>query len=132
MPGFAPAEVGLVKADGTAKAVNLTESGFNDCRAKWILGGQAMIWASNRDGLNGAAYSGGSQNDVYALFFTRDAWDRFRLTKEEAALLKEIEEKKDEARAQPRTRRSRPKRKRRKRSSRSTSTGTASPCARPA
>ena len=97
VPGFAPSEVGLVKADGTAKAVNLTESGFNDFRAKWILGGQAMIWASNRDGLHGAAYSGGSQNDIYALFFTRDAWDRFRLTKEEAALVKELEEKKTKA-----------------------------------
>jgi Tol biopolymer transport system component/C-terminal processing protease CtpA/Prc len=94
VPGFAPGEVGLIKADGSGKAVNLTESGFNDGRAKWILGGQAMIWAGNRDGLKAAAWSGGSQNDVYALFFTRDAWDRFRLTKEEAALLKDIEEKK--------------------------------------
>ena len=94
VPGFAPGEIGLVKADGSGKAVNLTESGFDDGRAKWILGGQAMIWASNRDGLKAAAWSGGAQNDVYALFFTRDAWDRFRLTKEEAALLKEIEEKK--------------------------------------
>ncbi|MBN2206783.1 MAG: PD40 domain-containing protein, partial [Candidatus Aminicenantes bacterium] len=94
VPGFAPSEVGLIKADGSGKPVNLTESGFNDVRAKWVLGGQAMIWASNRDGLKAAAWSGGSQNDVYALFFTRDAWDRFRLTKEEAALLKEIEEKK--------------------------------------
>jgi Tol biopolymer transport system component/C-terminal processing protease CtpA/Prc len=94
VPGFAPGEIGLVKADGSGKAVNLTESGFDDGRAKWILGGQAMIWASNRDGLKAAAWSGGAQNDVYALFFTRDAWDRFRMTKEEAALLKEIEEKK--------------------------------------
>ncbi len=94
VPGFAPGEVGLIKADGSGKTVNLTESGFDDGRAKWIFGGQAMIWASNRDGLKAAAQSGGSQNDVYALFFTRDAWDRFRLTKEEAALLKDIEEKK--------------------------------------
>ncbi|MCU0243569.1 MAG: peptidase S41, partial [Acidobacteria bacterium] len=94
VPGFAPGEVGLVRADGSAKAVNLTESGFDDGRGKWILGGQAMIWASNRDGLKSAAQSGGAQNDVYALFFTRDAWDRFRLTKEEAALLKDIEDKK--------------------------------------
>ena len=94
VPGFAPGEVGLIKADGSGKTVNLTESGFDDGRAKWILGGQAMIWASNRDGLKAAAQSGGSQNDVYALFFTRDAWDRFRLSKEEAALLKDIEEKK--------------------------------------
>jgi tricorn protease len=94
VPGFAPSEVGLVPADGSAKAVNLTESGFSDSRARWTLGGQAMTWASNRDGLKAVAQSGGTQNDVYALFFTRDAWDRFRLTKEEAALLKEIEEKK--------------------------------------
>ena len=57
------------------------------------------MWFSNRDGLKAAAQSGGSQIDVYALFFTRDAWDRFRLTKEEAALLKDIEEKKDKAKA---------------------------------
>ncbi len=94
VPGFAPGEVGLIKADGSGKTVNLTESGFEDRSAKWILGGQAMIWFSNRDGMRAAAMSGGAQADVYALFFTRDAWDRFRLTKEEAALLKEIEEKK--------------------------------------
>ncbi|MCX6569329.1 MAG: S41 family peptidase, partial [Candidatus Aminicenantes bacterium] len=94
VPGFAPGEVGIIKTDGSGKVVNLTESGFDDGRAKWILGGQAMVWFSNRDGLKAAAQSGGSQNDVYSLFFTRDAWDRFRLTKEEAALLKDIEEKK--------------------------------------
>lgn len=94
VPGFAPGEVGLIKTDGSGKVVNLTESGFDDGRAKWILGGQAMMWFSNRDGLKAAAQSGGSQNDVYGLFFTRDSWDRFRLTKEEAALLKDIEEKK--------------------------------------
>jgi tricorn protease len=97
VPGFAPGEVGIIKADGSGKVVNLTESGFDDGRAKWILGGQAMMWFSNRDGLKAAAQSGGSQNDVYGLFFTRDAWDRFRLTKEEAALLKDIEEKKTKA-----------------------------------
>jgi C-terminal processing protease CtpA/Prc len=99
VPGFAPGEVGIVKADGSEKPVNLTESGFEDGRAKWILGGQALIWASNRDGMKAAAWSGGAQNDVYALFLTRDAWDRFRMTKEEAALLKEIEEKKAKAEA---------------------------------
>ena len=99
VPGFAPGEIGLIPADGSGKTVNLTESGFEDGQAKWILGGQAMIWFSNRDGLKAAAQSGGSQTDVYGLFFTRDAWDRFRLTKEEAALLKEMEEKKDKAKA---------------------------------
>ncbi len=100
VPGFAPGEVGLIQADGSGKTINLTESGFEDSRAKWILGGQAMIWFSNRDGLKAAAQSGGSQFDVYGLFFSRDAWDRFRMTKEEAALLKEMEEKKDKAKTE--------------------------------
>jgi tricorn protease len=100
VPGFSPGEVGLIKADGTGKPVNLTLSGFNDSRAQWILGGQAMMWFSNRDGLKAVAQSGGAQSDAYALFFTRDAWDRFQLTKDEAALLKEAEEKKAKAKAE--------------------------------
>ena len=95
VPGFAPAEVGLVRADGKGQVVNLTQSGFNDRNAKWILGGKAMIWLSNRDGLKSVAQAGNSQADVYAMFFTQDAWDRFRLSKEDAALVKEAEEKKE-------------------------------------
>jgi len=41
--------------------------------------------------------SGGAQADAYGLFFTQEAWDRFKLSKEDAALLKEMEEKKDKA-----------------------------------
>ena len=50
----------LVKADGTGQTVNLTQSGFNDARAKWILDGKAMLWFSNRDGLKSVAQSGSS------------------------------------------------------------------------
>jgi tricorn protease len=95
VPGFAPGEVGLVRADGKSPAVNLTLSGFSDGGGRWVLGGKAMIWASDRDGLKSVAQSGSHQQDVYAMFFTRDAWDRFKLTKDEYALLKEAEEKKD-------------------------------------
>jgi Tol biopolymer transport system component/C-terminal processing protease CtpA/Prc len=97
VPGIAPGEVGLVSADGKGKVINLTESGFNDSRAKWILGGKAMLWFSNRDGLKSVAQSGGAQADVYAMFFTQDAFDKFKLSKEDAALLKEMEENKAKA-----------------------------------
>jgi tricorn protease len=94
--GMASTEVGLVSADGkTVK--NLTQSGFNDGTAKWIMGGKAMIWFSNRDGLRAAAMSGGAQADVYGMFFSQDAWDKFRLNKEEYALLKETDEIKAKA-----------------------------------
>ena len=68
-----------MKADGSGEVMNLTKSGFRDYRGQWVLGGKAMIWFSNRDGLKAAAQSGGSQADVYALFFDQDACDRFRL-----------------------------------------------------
>ncbi|HEV8214270.1 MAG TPA: hypothetical protein VGP95_00500, partial [Gemmatimonadaceae bacterium] len=91
VPGIAPGEVGLVRADGSGKIVNLTESGFNDARGKWILDGKAMLWFSNRDGLKSVAQSGGAQQDVYAMFFDRDAWEKSRLSKDEFALAKEID-----------------------------------------
>lgn len=92
VPGLAPGEVGLVKADGTGAVINLTQSGFNDSRPRWILDGKAMLWFSNRDGLKSVAQSGGAQADAYGMFFTQDAWDRFRLSKEDFALLKEAED----------------------------------------
>jgi len=92
IPGFSPGEVGLVKADGSGQIVNLTQSGFSDYRGQWVLGGEAMIWYSNRHGLKSLAQSGSSQMDVYAMFFTQDAWDRYRLSKEDYTLLKEQEE----------------------------------------
>lgn len=97
VPGISPGEIGLVSSDGKGKVVNLTESGFNDSRAKWIMGGKAMIWFSNRDGLKSVAQSGGAQADVYAMFFTQEAFDKFKLSKEDAALQKEIEENKAKA-----------------------------------
>jgi C-terminal processing protease CtpA/Prc len=92
VPGLAPGEVGLVRADGKGGVTNLTQSGFNDGEAKWILGGKAMMWFSNRDGLKSVAQSGSSQQDAYAMFFTKDAWDRYRLNKDEFALVKEAED----------------------------------------
>ncbi len=97
VPGIAPGEVGLVRADGSGPVRNLTESGFDDGSATWIQGGAALLWRSNRDGLKSLAQTGGTQADVYAMFLTQEAWDRFRLTKEEYALLKEEEEKKAKA-----------------------------------
>ena len=92
VPGMAPGEVGLVKADGSSEVINLTQSGFNDRRARWILDGKAMLWFSNRDGLKSVAQSGSSQADAYGMFFDREAWDRFRLSKEDFALVKEADD----------------------------------------
>lgn len=88
-------EIGLVAADGQSAVTNLTLSGYDDATPKWVLDGKAMIWGTNRDG---ALQQGGGAFtwDVHGLFFSREAFDRFRLSKEDFALVKELEEKKDE------------------------------------
>lgn len=85
-------EVGLMDAAGKGPMVDLTESGFDNGGGKWAMNGKAMIWFSSRHGMKNVA-SHGNQNDCYALFFTKDAYDRFKMKKEDYALLKEAEEK---------------------------------------
>ena len=51
-----------------------------------------MLWFSDREGLKSRANSGGSQYDVYAMFFTQDAFDKFKLSKDDDALLKDKED----------------------------------------
>lgn len=92
-PIMSNSEVALIPADGKSKMINLTRSGYNDSRPVWVNNGKQMLWFSDRDGLRSYANSGNRQADVYSLFFTRDAWDRFRLSKEEFSLIKEIEDK---------------------------------------
>ncbi|GAB4198086.1 MAG: S41 family peptidase [Thermoflexibacter sp.] len=92
-PVMANAEIVLIPSDGKGKMVNLTESGYSDFRPKWVNEGKQMLWFSDRDGLRSYANSGARQSDVYATFFTQDSWDRFRMSKEDYALLKDMEEK---------------------------------------
>jgi len=87
-------DIGLIKADGSEKPLNLTQSGYSDSNPKWILNGQGMIWESDREGYRSHG-SWGSYRDVYAMFFTQDAYDKFRLSEEEYKFLKEKEKKKD-------------------------------------
>ncbi len=88
---FSP-EVGLVSSDGKGEIANLTLSGYDDYAPKWSMGGKMMIWGCDR---NSDREQGGnlSSADVYAMFFTKAAFDRFKLSKEELALVKDQEEK---------------------------------------
>lgn len=83
-------EVGLIDAQGKGPLRNLTQSGYEDLRPTWARGGRQLLWVSDRMGLRGTG--GLAQTDVYAMFLTREAFDRFQLDKSEYALLKEREE----------------------------------------
>lgn len=98
--GWNNTDIALVKADGT-EVVDLTESGYSDGGAHWAMGGKAIVWSTDRNGYRSHG-SWGSQRDVYAMFLDPEAYDRFRMTEEEAALDDEAnkdgkkDEKKDE------------------------------------
>ncbi|HEY7026340.1 MAG TPA: S41 family peptidase [Gemmatimonadales bacterium] len=90
---FTP-EIGLVSATGKEEVRDLTLSGYDNYHPLWSLDGKAMVWGSDREGTR---EQGGNivSGDVYAMFFSKAAYDRFTLTKEEFALLKEQEEKQE-------------------------------------
>lgn len=96
-PVLANSEVVLISADGKQEMINLTESGYGDASPIWVNGGKQMLWFSDRHGLRSYANSGSRQMDVYTMFFTKDSWDRFNMSKDDYALLKEIEKKEKEA-----------------------------------
>ena len=91
--GWNNKDVALVNAAGNGEIHNLTQSGYNDTGAKWVLDGKAMIWESDRAGYRSHG-SWGAEGDMYIMFFDLDAYDRFLMNKEDLALLEE-EEKND-------------------------------------
>jgi tricorn protease len=88
---FTP-QVGLVSSDGKGTVVNLTQSGFANYDPRWGMDGTMTYFGCTREGA--ANLSGGSVTaDIYGLFFTREAYDRFRLSKVDFDLVKEQEDK---------------------------------------
>ena len=88
--GWNNKDVALVNASGNGEIHNLTQSGYNDTGAKWVLDGKAMIWESDRAGYRSHG-SWGAHGDIYIMFFDLEAYERFMLTKEELALVEEAE-----------------------------------------
>ena len=92
---FVP-QVGIVKADGSQDwPIDISNSGYDDNSPVWAMDGGALAWASDRYGMRSHG-SWGSQYDVVAAFLNQDAYDRFKLSKEEYELKKEADEKKKE------------------------------------
>ncbi|WP_194972943.1 S41 family peptidase [Aquiflexum lacus] len=90
---FGGSHMVLYDALGTQEGVNLTNSGFSDGGGKFAMKGKAFIWANDKDGKKPLAFQGSRELDIYAMFFDKEAYDRFRLSKDEYELTKEIEDK---------------------------------------
>ncbi len=83
-------DIGIVSTKGGEPMINLTESGYTDSAPQWVLGGNAILFASERYGMRNHA-SWGTLEDVMIVFLNRKAYDDFRMTKEEKELEKQIE-----------------------------------------
>lgn len=87
-------DIGLIKADGTGKMINLTNSGYDDVYPRWMMNGEMMIWSSDREGYRSHG-SWGADRDVFAMFFTKEAYDKFKMTEEEYKNYKQEEDEKE-------------------------------------
>jgi tricorn protease len=88
-------QAGIVSAKGDREVVDLSMSGYGHYGPSWTMDGRAMLTLSSRDGMKNHS-SWGAQSDIYATFFTQEAFDRANLSREEFELLKEEEKKTDE------------------------------------
>lgn len=82
-------DIGMVSAQG-GKIINLTNSGYTSGFPRWVLDGNAILFITERYGMRAHA-SWGSLNDVMLVFMNQDAYDKFRLSKEDYELQKELE-----------------------------------------
>lgn len=95
--GWNNKDVALIKADGSGETHNLTQSGYSDTNGKFVLGGKAVAFFSDRAGYRSHG-SWGSEQDLYMAFLDQEAFDHFNLSKEERELItpKKKEEKKED------------------------------------
>ena len=91
--GWNNKDIVLVKADGS-ETHDLTNSGYTDNNAKWVLNGKAMVWSSDRAGYRSHG-SWGAEDDYYIMFFDIEAYDKFRMNKEDLEILEESKSKKE-------------------------------------
>ena len=87
----------------TGELTNITNDAYSNYNPRWVMNGDAVIYTSDRYGMKNHA-SWGTTEDVMIAFTNRDAYDRYRLSEEDLALLKETEKsqknnKKDDTKA---------------------------------
>ncbi len=91
------ADIALVEIE-SGKVTNLTQSGYFCSNPRFVLDGNALIFFTDRYGMRNHA-SWGSQEDIMIVFLNREARDRFMLSEEDFALLKDAEKAADKKNA---------------------------------
>lgn len=91
-------EIGIISANGDQNLINISNSGFSDSNPRWSKDGNILYWFSDRNGMQSVAKTGPTENDIYGIFLTQQAHDKFKLNKDEFGLLEDSknEEKNDD------------------------------------
>ena len=76
----------------SGEMTHLTRSGYTDRDPHWAMGGNAIVFLTEKYGMRNHA-SWGSQDDAMIVFLNRDAYDRFHLDEEDFELRKEADKK---------------------------------------
>jgi Tol biopolymer transport system component/C-terminal processing protease CtpA/Prc len=88
--------IGVFPSDGSVQPKDISLSGYNNGNPTWHKDGEAVLWWSARFGKRSHG-SWGRDGDVLAAFLTQDSYDKFRMSKEEYELQKELETKEEKA-----------------------------------
>jgi Tol biopolymer transport system component/C-terminal processing protease CtpA/Prc len=81
-------DIGLVSAAGGSEIINLTMCGYTKGSPRFAMNGNVILFSSDRFGMRAHA-SWGSHNDVFGIFTTQEALDRFRMSREDIELDRE-------------------------------------------
>jgi tricorn protease len=89
---YGAGEILLFNVNANDKGTDVTESGFSSAGMQWALNGKALLWVTDRNGKRPLAIQGAREVDIYAMFFDKETYDQFQLSKDEYSLLKEKED----------------------------------------
>ena len=92
-------DIALINAT-TGELINITNDAYSNFNPRWVMNGNAVIFESDRYGMKNHA-SWGSTADILMAFTNQEAYDRYRLSDEDFALLKEVEKSQKKSAATP-------------------------------
>jgi len=92
-------DIALINANN-GELINITNDAYSNFNPRWVMNGNAVIFESDRYGMKNHA-SWGSTGDILMVFTNQEAYDRYRLSDEDFALLKEVEKSQKKSGATP-------------------------------
>lgn len=82
-------DIAIINAN-TGELTNITNSGYVNHSPRWVMGGDAILFVSERYGMKNHA-SWGSTYDAMLVFTNQEAYDKYRMSAEDFELAKEVE-----------------------------------------